>query len=139
MTQKQKTLEQLRAQNALAAVNALRSKNAQTKASYQREVTGMGAHIINNGLGQSCATLVAKNDDGATQLYEDLSAWLGADPKIYAAPYAESKYDDLLRAITEHDQSKYMRAQAEALAWLEWAKKFARAYLLDDDAPEGLR
>ena len=32
-----------------------------------------------------------------------------------------------------NDEECYLRAQVEALAWLEWHKKFCRAYLPDSD------
>ena len=31
--------------------------------------------------------------------------------------------------LVDADQQRYFRAQAEALAWLTWLKKFANAYL----------
>jgi CRISPR-associated protein Cmr5 len=40
-----------------------------------------------------------------------------------------SRQKDLLEAITGQDEAHYLRAQAEALAWLEWHKKFCRAWL----------
>lgn len=40
-----------------------------------------------------------------------------------------SKDQDLMEAIVRGDQKKYVRAQAEALAYLEWLKKFSQAFL----------
>jgi CRISPR-associated protein Cmr5 len=34
-----------------------------------------------------------------------------------------------LEAITQNGRDKYLQAQAEAMAWLEWHKKLAVAYL----------
>jgi len=40
-----------------------------------------------------------------------------------------SRDQDLMEAIVRGDQKKYVRAQAEALAYLEWLKKFSQAFL----------
>jgi CRISPR-associated protein Cmr5 len=59
------------------------------------------------------------------RLYDHLEGWLcgGFD----GAPYGEG--EELIEAVTAGDQDAYVRAQAEALVWLGWAKKFARAFL----------
>ena len=63
-------------------------------------------------------------------LYSQISTWL-CDPRE-DAPYPGRK--DVLEAITQLDEDAYIRAQAEALAYLEWLKKFANAFL---KRPEG--
>ncbi|MFP4598258.1 MAG: type III-B CRISPR module-associated protein Cmr5 [Persicimonas sp.] len=127
------TLEQSRARHALQAVKAVHEQGASLAESYKREANGLAANIVNNGLGQTCATLLAKGDDGAKRLYEDMSTWLSTDE--YTAPYRGA--GDLVTAITQHGQRKYVHAQSEALAWLEWTKKFARAFLNDSGVHDG--
>jgi CRISPR-associated protein Cmr5 len=125
-----KTLEQLRARHALNAVHEVQSTNK--AASYKRVANGLAATIVNSGLGQACASLKAKGDGGADQIYDDLSAWLSAGGE-YAAPYS----GDLIRQMTQNGQRSYVHAQSEALAWLEWTKKFARAYLDTEEDSSG--
>ena len=60
-------------------------------------------------------------------LYKHLQDWLCRDSK--QAPY---QHGNLMQAITTNDRESYMHAQAEALAWLQWQKKFAVAYLKSD-------
>ena len=71
--------------------------------------------------------------DAHKKLYDNLSNWLCRDEK--EAPYRGA--NDLMEAIVSNDRDTYLRAQAEALAWLEWMKKFATAYLKKPDKGEG--
>ncbi len=132
---KHKTIDQQRAANALEVVNRLVDKAERDEKQidwndkYASYVKGLPATILMNGLGQAAATLLAaankdKNDPHYV-LYKDLSNWLCRNDS--EAPYRGSK--DLLSAITAGDRALYLRAQAEALAWLNWLKKFAVAYL----------
>ena len=125
-----RTLEQRRAAHALARVDELQRRNGTFKERYRSYVDRLGPAIIMNGLGQALATERAaagaspeKDDEQAHhELYVGLSNWLcRQDGGIYAAG------TDLLQAITTNDQQAYLRAQAEALAWLEWHKKCCRA------------
>ena len=82
-----------------------------------------------NGLGQALATERAAGASQATDderahhdLYVGVSNWLcRQDGGIYPPG------NDLLQEIMNHDEQLYLRAQAEALAWLEWHKKCCRA------------
>lgn len=123
----EQTLAQRRAADALTKVNALKEKN--NYGNYVSYVKGLPAGILMNGLGQAAATLLAaakgKQDDAHYVLYRHLSEWLCRD--ALEAPYPNAT--DLLEAITQNDEADYVRAQAEALAYLEWLKKFAVALL----------
>lgn len=130
------TIEQARARNALDCVRAMEDNPGK----YGSYVKRLPATILMNGLGQAAATLLAlargKNDDPHRTLYEHLQTWLcKACPD---APYAGKEH--LIDAIIDGDQAAYVRAQAEALRWLEWLKKFAQAYLptghTDDDSEQ---
>jgi CRISPR-associated protein Cmr5 len=83
-----------------------------------------------NGLGQACVTLLSQQDiNGHRELYDDLQSWLcGTDE---AAPYrnAGDAGTRLMEEITSSDETTYFRAQAEALAYLVWLKKLAKAFL----------
>jgi len=121
----QQSLAQRRAKHALDEINGLKEKQYGNYISY---VKSLGPTVIMNGLGQAAATLRAsakgKNDDPHEILYQHLSRWLcGGDED---SPYLQG---DLLEKITTTDENCYLRAQAEALAYLEWLKKFANAFL----------
>lgn len=126
-----KTLEQVRAADALAKVKILmgqavnNSEKADQNDKYASYVKSLPATILMNGLGQAAAFLLAKRDDAHHILYKHLQEWLCRDDAM--APYPRS--GDLLAAITENSRDQYISAQAEALAWLAWLKKFAVAYL----------
>ena len=117
-----RTLEQLRAANALSRVQQLSNRNAEFKRKYRSYVDRLGPAIIMNGLGQALATENASGEDAHRELYDGLSRWL-CRPKggVY------SSHDDALKAIVVRSQDRYLLAQAEALAWLQWHKKFCRA------------
>lgn len=126
-----KTIEQRRAADALARVNQLRDNSEKFRKSYRAYVDRLSPAIVMNGLGQALATECAAagappvtDDDKKAhhELYRSLQSWLcRKEDGVYPGKA------DLLEAITQHDESFYLRAQAEALAWLLWHKKFCRA------------
>lgn len=117
-----RTLEQMRAADALSRVQRLANKGATFKDKYRSYVDRLGPTIIMNGLGQALATEKASGDDAHDALYAGLSRWLcRSEGGVY------SNYDDALKAIVAESQDQYLLAQTEALAWLQWHKKFCRA------------
>jgi CRISPR-associated protein Cmr5 len=135
----EQSLSQQRAKHALAAIRDLENKEYGHYVSY---VNGLPAAILQNGLGQALATLLAgaklakklnqrsEDEQARESLYHQISTWLCDSNED--APY--SNRNDVLEAITLQDEDGYLRAQAEALAYLEWLKKFANAFL---KRPEG--
>lgn len=128
-----RTLEQLRAAHALSRVNAVAEDADGFKKRYRAYVERLGPAIVMNGLGQALATERAaagaspkKDDDQRAHatLYANVEAWLC---RAKDGVYPEA--GDLLEAIVGHDEPDYLRAQAEALAWLQWHKKLCRAML----------
>ena len=99
------------------------------KERYRSYVDRLGPAIVMNGLGQALATELAaagpKEADEQRahyELYKSLQQWLcRKEGGVYPSG------EDLLKAITGHDEKFYLRAQVEALAWLEWHKKCCRA------------
>jgi CRISPR-associated protein Cmr5 len=129
-----RTLAQRRAAFALERIKERSLKG--NYGNYVSYVDALPAAIHRNGLGQAVAMeLAAVEDPGHRDLGRDLRDWLcGSDE---AAPYRDfpNANDDkvaLLRAITQNDQARYLRAQSEALALLVWLKKIARALLEPD-------
>jgi CRISPR-associated protein Cmr5 len=128
-----RSLEQERAAGALAAVLSLPGDDA-VKAGYRSYVDRLGPAIVMNGLGQALATEIAAAGSGSDSqtgnrgahrlLYENLGGWLCRQGGgVYPGA------DDVLVALMDGDQNRYVRAQAEALAWLRWHKKFCHAEL----------
>lgn len=125
-----KTIEQQRAANALSRVSELGSNVDAFKKRYRAYVDRLCPTIVMNGLGQALATERAaagpqpkKDDERAHhELYLSVQRWLcRKDDGVYASGA------DLLQAIMSNDEALYLQAQTEALAWLEWHKKFCRA------------
>jgi len=85
--------------------------------------------VLTNGLGQTLAFLKAKgkNDpaDEHTVLFRQLSRWV----LDQIAPNTSASIPDLLHWILENDSAAYRRATTEALAFLNWLKRFAEAEL----------
>ncbi len=103
---------------------------------YASYTASLPATIQMCGLGQAAATLLSAakgKPDAHWQLYDNLSQWLCRDEE--EAPYRGS--DHLINAIVANDRNLYLLAQAEALAWLEWMKKFAAAYLKKPEKGKG--
>lgn len=120
-----RTFEQLRAHDALEkAQNVSRKEDDGFKKRYRAYVERLGPAILTNGLGQAAAFENASSEEAHKELYRNLQSWLcRADSDIYPAAR------DLLEAIVEGTEEQYLAAQAEAIAWLGWHKRFCNAYL----------
>ncbi len=121
-------LDQRRAAHAMNRVK--KWKNSQRQSDYLSYVKALPASILQNGLGQAFATLLAAtnpsdDEDPHFGLCNDLQDWLCRDDSD--APYP--KATGVLEAITTMDQNRYLCAQAEALLYLGWLKRFAAAFL----------
>ncbi|WP_369425748.1 type III-B CRISPR module-associated protein Cmr5 [Methanothrix sp.] len=122
-----RSLEQERAAHALDAVNSIRNKSCASK--FRSYVERLPAAIVMNGLGQAMASELAaagraeREDDKSAhkELYKLVSKWIHK-----RGIYSE---EDLVTAIVKGEQDRYVLAQAEALAYLEWLKKFSQAFL----------
>jgi len=123
------TLAQRRAAHALARIQAHKQAGRAAYGNYVSYAEALPATIVMNGLGQACATLLAKAEGDLRKphglLYADLQSWLCRDDTV--APYARAA--NLMQAIVNNDQKRYLHAQTEALAYLAWLKKFACAFL----------
>ncbi|NLO90103.1 MAG: type III-B CRISPR module-associated protein Cmr5 [Clostridia bacterium] len=132
-----RTLGQLRAEDALNQVRKIEKEcSPEVQEKFATYTEGLPAAILNNGLGQACAALLAraegKKDDAHYLLFEALEKWLCRDDPH--APYRKS--ENLMDAIVGGSRSDYILAQEEALAWLEWLKKFAVAFFKKHEKKE---
>ena len=129
----EQTLAQKRAADALQKVTEL--QRTKDYGNYKSYVSGLPANILMSGLGQAVATVLAsaklgknsrsKDNIAYETLYNHLSSWLCKNEDD--APYPDAS--DLMVAITSGTEDDYIHAQAEAMAYLEWLKKFAVAFL----------
>ena len=137
-------LEQKRARHALEMVNEVKEKypeGSENRKNFVSYVEGLPAAILNNGLGQAAATLLAQagkeKDDPHRMVYNILEDWLCRDDRI--APYKRMGSGDnalLMTAIVNGDRASYIKAQVEALSYLEWLKKFTVAFLKEPEMCE---
>lgn len=127
------TQQQKRAKHALAKVLEWKSaKNDKEQGELRSYASGLPMMIHTNGLGQAAAFYRSKADNSMhRELYNLLSNWLTTPGN----PYADET--DLLHAITSRDMRQYLAAQAEAMAYMDWVRKFARAFLKEEAADNG--
>jgi len=116
------TLQQLRAKHALIKVKELVPLNEGDKLKARASELPFMIHA--NGLGQALAFFKSKNgNDGYGELFSVLQSWLTQTGRPFAG------MADLMQAVTETDMNTYRVAQAEAIEYMDWVKKFASAYL----------
>ena len=129
----EQSLDQRRAKHALDCIKK-RQKDGTKQSDYLSYVKVLPATILQNGFGQAMVTLLAaaKGEDSHYRLYEDVQSWLCGDDED--APFRNK--GDLLEAITSNGQQDYLKAQAEAQAYLIWLEKFAAAFLQENTRSE---
>jgi CRISPR-associated protein Cmr5 len=123
--------EQDKARHALERLKEVETKTDKFKGHYRSYVDRLGPAILINGLGQALAMELAaagsnrrkEEEQAHYQLYRNMLDLLCRPGACYGGK------DDVLDAILTGDQDQYVRAQAEALSWLSWHKKFCQAYL----------
>ena len=125
------TLEQERASFALKQIRQLQQLGETKYGHYVSYVSSLPATIVMNGLGQALTTLVAKAKgklkDPHRLLYDHTAEWLSRQLVELRVPGNDLTL--VIDRLMAADQSVYVRAQAEAMAYLNWLKQFARAYL----------
>jgi len=124
-----RTLGQERAQYCLQKLEKLRCDRAE----FKPLTAGLPAMILQNGFGQTLAFLISKEKnkeqkgDKYRTAFDIITEWLIKRKLIrQEQPY------DILKQISEMEQSKYLQAQKETLAMLEWLKRYANAELLEE-------
>jgi CRISPR-associated protein Cmr5 len=131
-TSQRQSLEQQRA--AQAASDIREARRHPDSREYRSLVEGLPAMILANGLGQTCAYLLSRAEGSQQKveflLYRHLERWVRRQiPQL--------KQGGLLAALTNADVGTYRRAQVEALAYLQWLKRFAQAEILRGEHRRG--
>lgn len=132
------SLDQRRAAHALARIEELGKGDAKIAGKYVGHVKALPATILSNGLGQALATELAAKDDAHDRLAGHVARWLLEAPgSPYGKELPKADYAKvLLNRIVEGNQRAYVWAQAEAIAYVGWLKKFAVAFLSKDTPSE---
>ena len=127
-----RSMDQERAEFALTKIQAiLGGPDTSQKVEVRRYLNNLPALIRMNGLGQALAFFRMKGEGTAHEaIYRMVGAWL-CDASSKGRIFSESA--DVLTSITQSDMAHYMAAQNEALALLQWLKKFAVALLPNED------
>ncbi|WP_322508249.1 type III-B CRISPR module-associated protein Cmr5 [Anaerolinea sp.] len=121
---KQRLLEQKRAKHAYNSILEAKQSNVKELKSVARDAP---TSIQSNGLGQTLAFWKSKDKNKEKEkrywvIYNHLSSWL-KDQQIFEGS------DLLVWIATTADSLQYRQATAEALAYLNWYKRFAEAEL----------
>ena len=122
------TIAQQRARHALTQIETMKEWDDGHLSSH---IAGFPAMILMNGFGQTCAFYFSKGDR-MKLVYDALENWLTSADR----PYSDAK-NGLMRAITSNNAARYRLAQAEAMAYLDWLKKFAKAFLESEENNSG--
>lgn len=88
---------------------------------------GAPSIIIQNGLGQTLAFWLAKGSKEHSAMFRIVSDWLKQTDEKSFGNCSEPK--DFIEKLADIDQREFRKNQAEALAVLEWVKRFVAADL----------
>lgn len=125
----QQTLQQKRAAHAWEKVKDVRGdsdKPSEKAKKYGSLVRSLPAMIQSDGLATSLAFLLAKNEEHHKNAYDHVSEWV-------MGQLDETSKLNLLEWVLENSSTHYRRAASEALAYLNWLKRFAEAEGLTDE------
>ncbi|MEN8218346.1 MAG: type III-B CRISPR module-associated protein Cmr5 [Pseudomonadota bacterium] len=123
------TMQQERAKFALEGVeSASKLLMPEQKKEYRSHVAGLPFMIHANGLGQTAAFFRSKGTEKADYqlLYQLLSDWLKKEGQPFHGQ------NGLLEGITNSDMHTYLAAQAEAMVFMNWVRKFADAFMQEE-------
>jgi len=134
-----RTLGQKRAEYALERVLAIPEDK---KKDFKSFSAGAPSMILQNGFGQTLAFWLAKGtdknlkikkEDKHVVLFDMIWQWLSYEKNDVKNEFIErdkaKTRTDFIRQLSDMDQNKYLAAQKETLALLEWVKRYANADL----------
>lgn len=127
-----RTLGQKRAAFALEEIL---HNNYNKPTEFKTFCAGAPAVILQNGFGQALAFWYSKGKDNRTDkhqvLLDIIMKWLcfkdGDVKNEFIQPCKNTK--EMVTALSSMPQQKYLAAQGETLALLEWVKRYANALL----------
>jgi len=134
-----RTLGQKRAEFALAEI--LKVQDESLKKDFKNFSAGAPAMILQNGVGQALAFWIAKATDKNLKiktndkhyvLFKIVMDWLAYEKGDIKNTFVKKKPNtpkEFLEEISTLPQDKYLTAQKETLALLEWVKRYANAGL----------
>jgi len=125
-------MQQQRAKFALDEVKKVATdQSINIQKEYKSYASALPFMIHANGLGQAAAFYRSKGEnDTHFLLYKLLSDWLTKENQPFHQ-YKHKGNDALLEGITNENMSVYLVAQAEAMVFMDWVKKFANAFMQD--------
>jgi CRISPR-associated protein Cmr5 len=129
----QQTLQQKRAAHAWSCIVKVDGRKTEKnepdekfKKRYGSLVRGLSSLVQSDGLGQMLAFLKAKDKNkGNTEhieAYTNISNWISIE---FGVTYKQG--ETLLEWLLTQETPMYRRVTAEALAYLNWLKRFAEA------------
>lgn len=127
-----RTLEQRRAAFALGFIEQQRGNGDKDKEKLNTHIHKTPSLILQCGLGQALAFLLADAKGELTPskiLYNALQDWLCGTRNAVDRPVRVYNNGELIQLLVEGSRSDYFRAQEESLMLLNWLKKFADAKL----------
>lgn len=117
------TKEQQRSAFALQRINDFGTNGVRKEdANF---IVGTPTMILTNGIAQTMAFLLSKGEERCTRVFTILKEWLSQE--IKALPNNANNHQ-FLAQFASLEQNDYLRAQQEALALLQWLKRYARAF-----------
>ncbi|MGC8628497.1 MAG: type III-B CRISPR module-associated protein Cmr5 [Acidimicrobiales bacterium] len=123
-------LWQRRALHALSKAQELGPAELSLYSSY---VERLGPAVLANGLGQALATEHSAGGEGGRDLHDRLvralESWLCQE--VLSCGPQPTGPAQVLEQLCKADQATYVRAQQEALEWLDWHKRLVRAMALE--------
>lgn len=127
------TIAQKRAKHALNMVcgadgnSGFMKKSVKSQKKLNSYIAGFGPMILMNGFGQACAFYLSSKEKEHQDVYKAVAAWLSSSGR----PFDGNQ--DLMNAIVNSNVSTYRLAQTEAMAYLDWLKKFSKAFLKSEE------
>lgn len=125
---RRQTVQQSRAKFAWKQVASLSKQDSEKYLTMARSAPSM---VITNGLGPTLAFFLSKK--GAERiLYDHLEEWLcdacdGNRPVLPSSDPEQQGSQRLIKRLVNGSSDHYRRATTEALALLDWLKRFAEA------------
>ncbi len=118
----QQSLEQKRAARAWECVTDVRDNHKAFRKDYGSLARSAPADIQSNGLGQTLAFWRAKGKEEHKAIYAHVTDWVKKQMNV-------TQPDLLAWVMSQASTDQYRQATAEAMAFLQWLKRFAEAEL----------